>query len=494
MTDQTDKPIQTPSLSILGRFGHLLSAQGVEALGSTLFFLYLAWIDAASYGTVMYALAAGSLVNKIIQFGLYYPLVSDLGQADPSEAPMLLGRVNLVKLGLLLPTMLGVIGLALYRQMSFEMAWVLFFVCLGFALEAIAETFFAHFRVKGRQDREARIKMVASFLSYGFGFLAALAGLDPLIIGLFKMISGSIRLVFSAWGYLSASVLNLLSLLELRSLWLVFKAAGIFALIEILGIIYNKTNIFFLESQAGVKGLAYYSATWNLVDPVSILASQQLLGWVIFPLLAALWTTDLKRATFLVRSNALWLMAVALPIMFILAAESELIIGLVYPDEYRDAVWMQKYLVWTILLSFENNLFNYVMMVAGAARVLFIFAAMTTCLNLAYNFMLVEPLGLAGGCLVIILTKATMTLATFLYCQTRFKLFKLEDMVFPIVSAGLSLGVFWGLDQVIGRHAAVAGTLLVYAVLIKQFGVRFYGASPKKKTAPSEVDKDNGVS
>ncbi len=35
----------------------------------------------------------------------------------------------------------------------------------------------------------------------------------------------------------------------------------------------NKTNIFFLESSIGVDGVAVYSATWNIVDPISILGS-----------------------------------------------------------------------------------------------------------------------------------------------------------------------------------------------------------------------------
>ena len=41
------------------------------------------------------------------------------------------------------------------------------------------------------------------------------------------------------------------------------SASVTFALIEILGIIYNKTNIFFLESATGIKGVALYGATWN---------------------------------------------------------------------------------------------------------------------------------------------------------------------------------------------------------------------------------------
>jgi len=129
--------------------------------------------------------------------------------------------------------------------------------------------------------------------------------------------------------------------------------------------------------------VAFYSATWNIVDPVSTLASEQLLGWVIFPLLASLWWANKEQATRLVRGNAKWLVILAFPIMFFLHVESELLIGLIYKAEYADAAWMQKYLVWTILLSFENNLFAYVIMVAGGANSLLLFTIIATLFNVA---------------------------------------------------------------------------------------------------------------
>ena len=53
------------------------------------------------------------------------------------------------------------------------MLLILVFVCLGFGLEALAETFFADLRVRGRQDQEARIKDCASVLGYRYGFASA---------------------------------------------------------------------------------------------------------------------------------------------------------------------------------------------------------------------------------------------------------------------------------------------------------------------------------
>jgi O-antigen/teichoic acid export membrane protein len=474
---------------ILGRFAHLLSAQAFDGVAGMVFLLYVAWVNSAEYGELMYAIAAGSIVMRVVQFGLYYPLVSELGRSSREEAPQMLHGVNAIKVGLTLPAMLGVLAVIMARGFSLQMALVLSLICFGFALEAVSETFFADLRVRGRQDVESRAKIIASAASYGYGCLGVALGFHPAGVALFRIVSSLVRIWLGWSACLGYYGVRRPSLPPRHSLWEALRAALPFALIELLGTIYNKTNVFFLESAAGVQGVAYYSATWLIVDPISVVASEQFLGWVIFPLLATLWWKDRGSARRLVRRNARWLFVLALPIMFILHTESDLIIGLVYPSGYGDAVWMQRYLVWTILLSFENNLFAYVMMVSGAAKMLLAFTAATTVLNIVLNVLLVEPFGLAGGCLVIIFTKLCMTVLTFLYCQVRFRLFRPLDSAFPLTLAGAALGLFACMTPVIGRHPAVAVTTLFYLAVLWKFGFRLLGRFPSRVTTLQEAGK-----
>ena len=473
MTDSSSHGTPT-AVGLLGRFWHLLSAQGVDAVLHTGFFLYLAWLDASAYGEVMYGMAAGAMVSQIVQYGLYYPLVSHLGE-NQGDHFAVFNRVNLIKIILLVPSMAVVWMVTLYRGFSAQMTLVVVFISLGYALEALAETFFADCRVQGRQDREARAKMAGSFLGYGLGFVAAALGMGAAAVSLFKIWSGLARLTIGSRGRLLAFTAGVFSRVDWGATRSLFKAATVFALIDILGTLYNKTNVFFLESTAGVKGVAYYSATWNLVDPISILASQHFLAWVVFPLLAVMWWQDRERARRLVRANALWLMAVAFPIILFLFVESDFLIGLIYPVEYLDAAWMQRYLVWTIILSFENNLFAYLMMVAAKGRLLLIFAVVATFLNLVFNLTLVGPLGLAGGCLVIVLTKLVMTILTLGFCQIHFSLFKLKDLGFPLVTILGSLGLYYGLRTLIPIHGALTVTLAGYGLVIWKTGRRYLG-------------------
>jgi O-antigen/teichoic acid export membrane protein len=468
---------------IISRFMHLLSAQGVEGITSWGFFLYLARVDKTEYGEVMYALAAGSVVMTVIQFGLYYALVPALGRVERDKAPEILNRANVIKLALFVPSMLAVAGVALYRGFSAQMGWILFLVSLGCALEALAETFFEEWRVRGLQAREARVRVTSAVLSYGYGAITAALGFNPILVSLFKLISAVVRMVFGIASYKRDFHVGLFLRPQWPAVGFMFRAALVFALIEILGIVYNKTNIFFLESATGVKGVALYSAAWMLVDPVSILVSDQLLGWVVFPLLASLWWKNRDGVGQVVRRTAQWLVAFAFPIMFFLHAESGPIVGIFYGQDYIEAAWIPQYLVWTILLSFESNLFKYVMMVAGAVNLLLGFAAATTALNFLFNLTLVHQYGLSGACLVIIFTKLVMTLLTFFYCRIRFKFIKEMDFLFPVALAGVSLGVFLLIEPLISLHPAVAITLGFYFLVLWKLGMRYLGQLPTKTSS-----------
>lgn len=461
------------------RFMSLLSAQGVDGALSTIFFLYLAWLDSSIYGAVMYGLAAGVVVMKVVQFGLYYPLVSDLSNATRDQAPEILNRVNIIKIGLCVPCMLAVVATGLYRGFSQSITISLVLICVGFSMEALAETFFADFRVQGQQVKEARIKIASAVLSYLYGFAAAALGFGLVAISLFKIVSGLVRIIYGLQSYLQEYSATWLMNPHWTEVWSAFRAASAFALIEIFGIVYNKMNVFFIESYTGVSGVAYYSATFNIIDAISVLASEQFLGWVIFPLLAAFWTRDKNRAGRLVKASGLWLFAFALPIMFLLHAESPLIIGLVYPAEYKDAIWMQQYLVWTIVLSFENNLFAYLMMVAGKVNILLIFSVVTTLANLVLNATMVPSTGLLGGCLVIIFTKLLITILAFYYCRIHFHFVTEKAFLFPLILGILCFGLFVCIEPLVSVHPAVLITLALYLLTLQHFGRRFLGPLPR---------------
>lgn len=460
---------------ILVRFTHLFSAQVVDGAASALFFLYLAWLDSTLYGEIMYALSAGFLVGKLVQYGLYYPTVSDLSRAEGEDVTAILNRVNIIKLIMLVSSMTVVTGIAYAKGFDTRIAWILVFICLGIALEAIAETLFAYLRVKGYQHREARIRIAGVLVCYGFGFAWAASGLNPVVLGLYRLVQAVVMIGLGLRARFREFVLELFRKVEWSEVRAMFRAATPFAVMLTLALIFNRSNFFFLEYLRGVKEVAYYSAAYNLVDPVCVLASQQFLGFVIFPLLAGLWTENRTKAESIVRGNALWLAMIAFPIVFFIHVCSDLIIGTFYPAEYSEAAQVMRSLSWTVLISFESNLFWYVMMVSGAVNVLLVFAVITTAMNLVFNLVLVSSFGLPGSAWVLVLTKLIMATLTFYYCQCRFKVFRVKDSFFPLGLACSSLAVFLVCRPLITIYPAAILALGFYLGCLWRFGMRFMG-------------------
>ena len=77
-------PTEAKEKGILSRFAHLFSAPAMEGLAYNLMFSLSRMAEVrVNTAKSWYAIAAGAVVMKVVQFGLYYPLVAELGRSDP---------------------------------------------------------------------------------------------------------------------------------------------------------------------------------------------------------------------------------------------------------------------------------------------------------------------------------------------------------------------------------------------------------------------------
>ena len=473
-----------PERGLIRRTLHLLMGVGVEGALDLPFVLYLAWHDAEFYGAVMYGLAAGVIARKAVRFGLYQPLVQHLGRPDADPTHQVLGRVAAFRL-LLLAGCLTVAALASF-WMPVGLACLTLVMVAGLGLEGVAETFCADLRIHGRQRREARIRILASLLAYGYGFTSAALGLPPAAVAAYKLVNAVVLSVGSLRSLERLPSIELFTRRARLGLRPILAAATALAAADLLGMAYNKANVFFLQAAAGTRGVGLYSATWNIVDAVPVLVSQQFLGWVVFPVLAVLWARHPERALALVRTCAGWLLVAAAGLAFLLYQESDLMVGLLYPDSYAEAASLQKRLVWAIPLSFEHNLFVSLMIVAGALRPVVAVAATATVVNLILNLTLVGPGGLEGACQVIVFTKLVAASFTAAYCQRRFRLFGWREVAFLSLLCVCACGLFLLLDSALPHHASVVTMLAAGGLALWLFGRRWLGSLRGMEAPASE--------
>jgi O-antigen/teichoic acid export membrane protein len=448
------------SVSLTERFLRILAAVGVEGALSAGFLLYLAWRNATLYGAFMYGLAGGAIAFGIVQAGLYYPLVRELSQIPREAATTLVGKVLRLRLALAVVATAVVTAIAVWQAVPVATAIVTASLSSGFALRACADTPLAGLRLRGRQGAEARCRVAAVLVAYAYAFICLWRDAPVAMVCLFKPIEALLLLAF-AWRAFTRddeTRPRASHVLPLRPLVMGAIALGA---VDLLGTAYNKVNVFFIQSRGGEGALALYGATWNVVDAISLLGSEQLIACIVFPALALAWREDQPGALRLARQQVRHLFVLGCAAAFVLRQEAPLILSLLYPSSYASAVGLQKVLAFAVILSFEVNLFASLLIVTGGVRLLLLLSTLTAVSSLALNAWLVPALGLPGACWAIVLTKLVMTVTTGAVCERRFRL--VPPGAWPTVLASVALAALcWAaLERCAPPHVGVALVLSV---------------------------------
>lgn len=426
-------PEESAPPRILQKFAYLLSARWVREALQAVFLIYLARVSATTYGEFMLAVGLGSILLLVAEFGLNLPLVSLLTRKD-GDPDAALTQVSLLKGALLVLALIGVLGFMEWQGYSRSLKQVMFMLCLGLGLEALSNSFFVALEVRGRQDLQGKIKVVAAGLGFGYGLIALALGAPPLAVAAFKLIESLINLGGSFYLVRSRGHFHLKwpSLGRMGSL---LQLGLVFALIEVSAIIYNKANLFFLQKYAGAPRVAQYSVPWQIVDGLSAIVSGLLLQSVMFPLFVQLWEVDRGKVSQLAQNASRWLLAVALVLMFVLFIESDRIITLVYGPKYPEAFWLQKLLSVTVIFAFMHNLAALLMISMRLQRLLLIFYLGGLIFNLVWCSLVIPRAPLMGAALAMVLTKGGVAVLTVAFCQRRLGLMRTR----PLLQLGLAV-------------------------------------------------------
>jgi O-antigen/teichoic acid export membrane protein len=457
MKELPDIPTSPPrSHRVIPKLASLFSARWLQDLLHAVLFIYLARVSTTTYGEFMLALGLGAIINKVGDSGLNLPLVGLLSRRDGDPEGGLL-QVLLLKTGLLLLAFGGVTVFVAWQQYASPLREVALILSLGVGLEAVASTFFTAMQVQGRQAREGWIRVLAAVVGFGYGLGALLWGAPPVILALFKLLETLTKIIGSAWaaGFRRPAV------------WPSFSALGttlrrglIFAVLEISAVLYNKANVFFLQRYGGSEGVAQYSATWQIVDGASTMTTTLILQSVLFPLFVKFWEADRQEVSRLAQSSARWLIALALVLMISLFAESDRLIPLVFGSRYQEAIWLQHYLVITILFGYLHNLAMFLLISMRLERLLVAVYLGALSFNLAFCALVIPVTPLWGAALAIIFTKGAMAFTTFGFVQARLRILALKDLLQLVGGALLALALYYGGLTVVRRGPALVLGLL----------------------------------
>ncbi|MBN2139800.1 MAG: oligosaccharide flippase family protein [Desulfovibrionaceae bacterium] len=447
-----------PRQGILKRFGYLLGAHWFREALQAAFLIALARSSAAAYGQFMLAAGIGQILLFAAEFGLNQHLATLLARRQGYPSSILL-QVSALKAGLLGLAWLAMAGFMAWQGYAPDLRLVVFIIATSMGLEALASSFFVTCQVLGRQDVEGRIRGAGAGLGFGYGLVSLFMGAPVVALALYKAVETAALLGSSA-AAVARRVRLRGSLRGLTAFWSTWKGGATYTLMAVTSILYNKVNLFFVQSFAGSEGVARYSATWQIVDGLTCLVTGMLLGRVMFPLLLRLKQSDEPRFLDLARGSARWLLALSLPVMFVLFAESDRIILLVFGPKFTDSVWMQRWLVPTMAAAFMHNLAGYLMICLKRQKTLLAFYVLGLVFNLACCRLLIPGSPLQGAVLAMLLTKFFVALFTVSYAQAKIGLLTARSLVRLAAAAALGAALYF-----LGRAALFREAAEVLAVL-----------------------------
>lgn len=444
----------------LRRFTYLLAAQWLRDGIQAVFLLLLARHSMETYGNIMLAMSLGQILLFCSEFGINQHFVLLL--ANRSAAPSAVFRqITLLKAVLLIVGGFAMTGFCLWQDYSGELLAMVLIIGFSFGLDAFVNSYYVVCQSLGRQDVEARLRGTSALLGYGAGLIALFSGASSLATALFKplesltALAGASKMLARSWRASTAPLWN--------SVWSTWKSALPFTVMALAAILYNKLNVFFLQRFGGAQAVAQYSATWQLVDGISVLASGLLLGKVLFPLFAKLWVKDQHAFARRARTYAALLAALALPVMFVLATGSERIIHLLYGGQYDEAARVQPMLCLCILFAFVHNLAYYLLLSMGKQLLMLSFFVIGLAVNAVLCILLVPGAPLDGAVWAIVTTKGFVALLTVGACQRALGLLTTRTVGMLLFTAAGAAGL-----TLAGRLAdlALPGEFLALALLI----------------------------
>jgi len=473
MTDSPPTIHKRSSHRIISKLAYLLSARWVREALQGVFLIVLARMSSTTYGEFMLALNVGQVLLFVVEFGLDQHLVPQLAQKKNRQGEVLM-QFTMLKVILLFAGMIGMLLFVHWQGYAPSLRILVLVIGTGVGLEAVASSFFVACQMQGRQDLEGKLKSLGATAGFGYGIGALYLGALPLIVAFFKLIETLVNMAGSMLIVLRQSRLRF-AVPDLRSIYATGRGSLVFTLMAVATILYGKANLFFLQSHAGAEAVAQYGVTWQLVDGMSSITSNVLLRNILYPLFVNLWQSDRTELSAVAENAARWLLAVAMPLMFVLYVESDRIIPLLYGSGYSDAVWMQKILVPTIGISFIHNLAAYLMLTSGRERLLLGFYVAGLVFNLMLCLTLIPGSPLMGTVLAIVLTKGVVAVMTVYTCQVSLRILQRRSMLHLGAALVLGAAAYWLAGKFVFRELAEALAVVPTLVLGYRWWKEFSG-------------------
>ncbi len=394
-------------------------------------------LGAAELGLLGAALAFAELFSFIPNFGF-----KNFINREVAKRPEMSGQFfsNIVSIKLILSLFtLGLITLiSLFIPLQ-ATNLLLYIVAAGIMLgESFIQFYTAFFRGAQKAEYEALVLTIEGLLVAGSGILVIWSGygiLNMLIIRLF------VTSIVIAGGYIILKKKILVPPFTIsrdRCIELL-KTSVPFTILAILVIMNAQLGVVLLSHLSGTLETGWYLAAFKLCGIFQFIPAS--VAGAILPAMTKLAKENQMETLTTTFSKAIkYLLIFVLPIAAGVTILAEKIIFLLYDANYTHSILTLRILIWVIVLSFSNTIFNVAFLSINREKRFVQIQVIGTILYIATCFILIPLIGHNGLAIATISTQFVVFVISIFLIKQNIKDFKLSAIGFkPILAALLMM-------------------------------------------------------
>ncbi len=421
--------------------GILIAAEVLSrSLGMMVIIVAARILGATNFGVLAFAAAFTQVFGILVQFG-FRTLVTREVARDESQAPRMMGQIIILQSILAIVAFIGM-TIALRLLSPGELKMQLTYIA---GLSMIVESFRVHFNAYFRARQSVKYEAIVRFF---FSFVRSI-----LIVGVLFLGHGV--LAYMAAGLLAgvASLTLCFSLVRSRvarpsfafdpQAWIaILRSALPFAVSGGLVILYVRGATIMLSFIGGDEITGWYSAASRFFFLFAFVPSSMMVA--VLPIMAQQ-SIQRDSTEALLRSYSRsfrFLFLIALPLALGMGLLAPSIIGLLYGEQFLEAVPAMQVLMLALVVSFVNWGGTYTLVSLNRERTILGIAAVSLLVNVSVNLVLIPYLGHVGAAMTSVISEALVLVLQLRVLWHEFgRLPILRGLVKPML-AGLAMAGF----------------------------------------------------
>lgn len=418
-------------MKIIRNFSFLTLSQIGEKIFNFLLVIVLArYLGVEEYGVYALAISFVGMFGNLFDGGLNFLLTREIASYGRNDA-LFFRQTLLLKVIVGTAVFAGLIVAAIGMQYEARVVYSIILFAAATLIVSFSNTFRAVFMGHERMEFEGGIAVFYRFFVFVgvFFLLTAGAALPQLML---PYIVAALTVLILSY-YLQAKMFPAMRSVEYLNItkFELFKQAMPFAVGAVMSEIYFNVDSVMLSKLGDIKTVGNYNAAYRLVFAGLLLANG--LSLAVYPYFAKIWKKDRSHVFGVFNSLFKLLLAISLPVSFIIAFFANDIIVFVFGDKFYASGPILQILIWTLIPLYLYHITGRTLEAIGEQGFVARTMVVSVAGNILLNAILIPSFGAKGAAAATLLSTSLILLLHLVFISNKVGAPQILDTMYKIM-------------------------------------------------------------